>query len=193
MAKKAKKGDARTVRSKRELSLSLEALLQEKDFIDISIKEIAERALVSKNTFYNNFDTKEDLLDQLFVRYLDYIKVVDLNNEEVAIFDRINLFNSLCAQFLSEHYTKLHNMVVHDASKSIYWSLVNRLQHIIRNELKIYDNGLTDMEYIDMESAFFAGGCAHLVYSELGKDPNMCSEEGLRELLDSLWRRLLEK
>ena len=193
MAKKAKKVDARTVRSQRELAIALESLLQEKDFIDISIKEIAEKALVSKNTFYNNFDTKEELLDRLFLRYIAHLKPEEVSNGDRSITERIDRSNTLCAQFLSEHYAKLHSMVIHDGSRSIYWSLVDRFQHIIRDELHIYDNGLTDLEHDEMESAFFAGGCAHLVYYELGKDPNLWSVQKLRELLDSLWGRLLGK
>ncbi len=193
MAKKAKKGDARTIRSKKELSLSLELLLQEKDFVDISIKEIAERAMVSKNTFYNNFDTKEELLDQLFLRYLDNIKVAEIFDEGRTTMERVNIFNSLCTRFLSEHYAKFHSMVLHDESRSIYWALANKLQIIIRDELRIYGKGLTDAEHNEMESTFFAGGCAHLVYREFAKDPSQCSEEGLRELLNTLWERLLAK
>ena len=52
------KEDSRTIRSKRDLANALEELLQEKNYDDIGIKEITDKAMVSKNTFYNNFNEK---------------------------------------------------------------------------------------------------------------------------------------
>ena len=67
------KEDARIVRTKRDLANALEELLEEKSFDEISIKEITDKALISKNTFYNNFEDKNDLLTFLFARYEAYL------------------------------------------------------------------------------------------------------------------------
>ena len=60
------KEDARTIRSKRDLANALEELMQEINYDDIGIKDIADRALVSKNTFYNNFNDKNEVLIKLW-------------------------------------------------------------------------------------------------------------------------------
>ena len=46
------KEDARIVRTKRDLANALEDLLKERSMSEISIKDITDRALISKNTFY---------------------------------------------------------------------------------------------------------------------------------------------
>ena len=45
------KEDARVVRTKRDLRNALEELLQEKNFDELSVKDITDKALISKNTF----------------------------------------------------------------------------------------------------------------------------------------------
>ena len=192
MAKKATRGDARTIRSKKELALALESLLQEQDFTDISIKDIAERALVSKNTFYNNFDEKADLLDNLFDRYLDELKSLGVVEPNLPPLEKTYVFNRVIARFICEHAEKFHQMVLCDKSRSLYWSLLKGLQHIMVKELRLYNYSLTD-NHAEMESNFFAGGSANLVYCELAKEPSHLSEQGMVELFDSLWQRILTK
>ena len=67
------KEDARIVRTKRDLANALEELLQEKNFDELSVKDITDRALISKNTFYNNFQDKNELLNFLFERYREQL------------------------------------------------------------------------------------------------------------------------
>lgn len=50
------------IRSQEWLANALLLLMEEKDFKDISIKEIAEKADLSRRTFYRLFERKEDLL-----------------------------------------------------------------------------------------------------------------------------------
>ena len=69
------KEDARVVRTKRDLRNALEELLQEKNFDELSVKDITDKALISKNTFYNNFQDKEELLQYLFTKYRKEIMV----------------------------------------------------------------------------------------------------------------------
>lgn len=50
--------------SKKWLIEALLVLMKEKPYKDITIKEITEKALLSRRTFYRNFSAKEDLLSQ---------------------------------------------------------------------------------------------------------------------------------
>lgn len=56
--------------SKRLLKDALLSLLSEKDFIDISIKELCERSGINRSTFYRHYDNLSDLyreiIDDLF-------------------------------------------------------------------------------------------------------------------------------
>ena len=74
------KEDGRIIRSKRDLANALIELLQEKNYDDIGIKEITDKARVSKNTFYNNFKDNPSLKEKVQAHREIYI--LTSNGEE---------------------------------------------------------------------------------------------------------------
>jgi AcrR family transcriptional regulator len=58
--------DRRARRSRRVLAEALWQLIQENDWAEISVQLICERADVARSTFYAHFQTKQDLLDEVF-------------------------------------------------------------------------------------------------------------------------------
>lgn len=69
----SKKENPMSIRSKNALSSALLKLMLNRDLNDISVSDITERAGLSRQTFYTNFEKKEDilvyLLHGLFSRY----------------------------------------------------------------------------------------------------------------------------
>lgn len=67
-------GDARTRRTHRALSEALVALMVARDFDDITVQDVLDRAGIGRTTFYAHFRNKEDLLlsdAERFIRLLD--------------------------------------------------------------------------------------------------------------------------
>lgn len=66
-----------SIRSKKWLTDALFELMKEKPYDKISIREIANKADLTRQTFYHNFASKEMLLmyksDQLFAEFLDFL------------------------------------------------------------------------------------------------------------------------
>ena len=58
--------DRRARRSRRVLAEALWQLIQETDWAEISVQLICQRADVARSTFYAHFQTKQDLLDEVF-------------------------------------------------------------------------------------------------------------------------------
>lgn len=56
-----RKGDRRTTRTRNLLGDALIALLQERNFDEITVKDVLDRAGVGRSTFYTHFCDKEDL------------------------------------------------------------------------------------------------------------------------------------
>ena len=65
--------DPRIVRTKSLLKQSLLSLIREKDFRKITITEITQRAGLARPTFYLHYETKEDLLLEVFNDFLEPI------------------------------------------------------------------------------------------------------------------------
>lgn len=74
--------DPRSIRARRALHEALKALLQEKPFAKITVTNISSRSGLSRHTFYNHYETKEDLLNSLIDSILDefFADVGQLNN-----------------------------------------------------------------------------------------------------------------
>jgi len=57
--------DPRILRSRKKLKDSLISLMDQKEFKKITIREIAEHARINRVTFYNHFQKKEDILNEI--------------------------------------------------------------------------------------------------------------------------------
>ncbi|MCT4661528.1 MAG: TetR/AcrR family transcriptional regulator [Tissierellales bacterium] len=72
------KNDKRAKHSSERIFESLKLCMKEKNFQDITVKEVVERAEVARATFYRNFDRLEDVLryelDTKFSELYDYLK-----------------------------------------------------------------------------------------------------------------------
>lgn len=65
MAKKDGTLDLRIKRTQRAIKESLFALIEEKGFEHISVKDITDKAMISRNTFYLHYGDKYDLLNKI--------------------------------------------------------------------------------------------------------------------------------
>lgn len=76
----------RSIQSSEWLYEALRDLMNEKEYQDINITEIVERAKVGRSTFYRNFDSKDDILrfkcDEKFKELKEYILEFRKNNDE---------------------------------------------------------------------------------------------------------------
>lgn len=68
--------DLRVQRTKKAIKTAFVELVNEKGFANVTIKEIAEKAIINRQTFYNYYQDKYDLTEQL-------------NNELLVIFKGI--------------------------------------------------------------------------------------------------------
>lgn len=75
-----KKTDLRTIRTQKHLHKALFDLMCEKSIRDITVKELAERAEVSRGTFYLYYDSIQDMIqsvaDQSYMAYVDNARLV---------------------------------------------------------------------------------------------------------------------
>lgn len=57
--------DPRAVRTREAIQLAFKELLREKSFQKVTVTEITERAGFARHTFYNHYETKEDILNHI--------------------------------------------------------------------------------------------------------------------------------
>lgn len=71
---KEKKVDRRVIRTRRMLRDALLSLMQEKEFSQISAKDITDRADLNRGTFYLHYDSPEQLLKNICIDVLEDIE-----------------------------------------------------------------------------------------------------------------------
>ena len=92
-----KKEDRRIVRTKKAIRSSFAELLSEKDYNDITVTDIAERADINRKTFYNYYRNTEDLVKEIeceaclnFDTILQDLKVHNILDNPELIVTRIS-------------------------------------------------------------------------------------------------------
>lgn len=167
------------VRSKNALSETLLKLMMYKSFKDITISDITERAGLSRQTFYTNFERKEDilvyLLHGLFMRYLDKITAVRPVAENLMI--DYFLFWGDSRDFLTLLYKHNLGYLFQDCNRSFFIEDTDLL-----NDLFTCEDW--QLPYI---KASLAGVTYELLYMWLTQDRGLTVDT-----LSSLTRNLLE-
>ncbi|GAC44234.1 TetR/AcrR family transcriptional regulator [Paenibacillus popilliae] len=69
-----KKTDLRIIRSKNSIRRAFVELLNEKGYEAITIQDIADKAMINRNTFYLHYQNKPDLLNSCMDELLEEIK-----------------------------------------------------------------------------------------------------------------------
>lgn len=69
-----KKTDLRIIRSKHSIKKAFIELLTEKGYEGITIQDIADKAMINRNTFYLHYQNKPDLLNALMDELIEELK-----------------------------------------------------------------------------------------------------------------------
>lgn len=122
--------DLRARRSQKWLQEALISLMREKPYREIQITEIADRAEVSRPTFYLHYRSKEELLlslvDQVFAEFFSDLVKATANGEYSKL--------SLCIQFFKywERHTDRLSLVV---AADIQSQIIDRMRGYLRQML----------------------------------------------------------
>lgn len=96
-----KKEDRRIQKTKAAISAALFDLLEEKDFDQISINDIADRAKVNRGTIYFHYADKFDLLDKIIEDRLEDLRAV-CSPDSLGFYRKknLNIISLRCINFL---------------------------------------------------------------------------------------------
>ena len=73
-----------SIRSKKEITDAMIKLMQQHPFSDITVKQIVLEAKLERKTFYNNFSSKDDVLDVLINSAIhDYVMALTKSPEYI--------------------------------------------------------------------------------------------------------------
>lgn len=155
---KAKKIDVRVKRTYRQLIESFLKLLNEKNFDDISISEICDKADVHRATFYKHFNDKTEFLNFCVQQLLD-----DVDFAPVLSFPTPENVKESCMSFVKVLFTFIdHNKVLFSAvfsdnhSLSFDTALINIITDFCALKLMQVLEGVPDYK-AQLFSNFYSG------------------------------------
>ena len=146
-------------------------LMKKKEYNNISITEICEKAGTGRMSFYRNFDSKEDIIKIWITNTTDnFLKESDISYKKDSTKDYfIKLFTHL------EKY-KTEAFLIYKAN----------LFNLLKNE---FDNKLINLhqkEYENYKSYFIAGGIFNVYYFWLINGSKESPEELANKMVDLL-------
>lgn len=159
---------------------ALLALMREKKFVDITIKEITERADVSRQTFYRHFQSKEDIVKAYSDRLCAEI------SGEISTLSEKSLYELCLVYFRFWHeYAALLQLAMESGCEHLlaerYNAAMMESLDVLRASLPQY----SDAEFLFVKS-FLLGGFYNTKLTWMNADFQQSPEE-LARLISSLF------
>lgn len=151
--------DIRVLRTKNLIIESFLALVKEKDFDSITVKDITERATINRATFYSHFPDKYILLEQIINQMM-----LSKGFEQVLRYSEINeetfqlLVYSVCdlVQELKQAFGRNYNTIVIVTEKELRDKLIDLISTFFKSKDIEYNKMIATM----LVSSIYSASCA---------------------------------
>ncbi len=136
--------DPRVVRTQRLLKNALFDLLEEREYEQVTVQDIADQATVKRATFYLHYSDKQDLVQQCIADLLNELSESILNQQDVLPFD----FHSGKAhpifirmfKHVSAHFCQYQALLVNNRIPSFSSGLLDVLHHFISEGINMTES-----------------------------------------------------
>lgn len=168
----------KAVTSQEMLSEALIELLKEKEFKNINVKTLCEEALVSRQTFYSLFGSKEGVIEYNLSKYFDEFNSSVMEEQNINIHTIAKNF----VQWTMKHESFLSALVKND--------LMHLMIRQIKNNIKLLRDGLKiDASHVDESDAnyaqiFIAGALTATVENYISSDKSMDTDHLTKIITD---------
>lgn len=168
--------DLRTIKTKKNLYDALILLMKQTNFENIKVADICKHALVNRSTFYNHYQDKYDLLDDLLTDFKN--RIFYLNNYQDIKSYYLSFFSTLL-DYIDEHKKSFTDILVNNKNSIMIDILLNKLVK------DILDNTNIKLK-IEKEIVvkFYLGGTIYLITEYLSR--NKYTKKDMLDYLDKL-------
>ena len=125
----SRSGDARVRRTRRLLHEAMGQLLRQKEYEDIGVKEILDRAAVARSTFYAHFGDKDELLLSALH------EIMDMDRPSSGAGDRVLRFSLPMFQHVERHRGEVGMPAPPRGHRSVHYKLEAVMRDVVEREL----------------------------------------------------------
>ena len=165
--------DLRTIKTKKNLYDALILLMKQTNFENIKVADICKYALVNRSTFYNHYQDKYDLLDDMLTNLKN--KIFNLNNYQDIKSYYLSFFSTLL-DYINEHKKSFTDILINNKKGIMIDILLNKLVKDILDNTKLKEK--------EIVVKFYLGGTIYLITEYLNRDKY--TKKDMLDYLDKL-------
>ncbi len=180
--------DLRVIKTRNNIKNTFIQLLNEKDFDQITVQNILEKALINRSTFYKHYTDKfnlaKSITEEVLFDYSPFLdeRFADKNRDDLSqyiknVYDRLlEQKDTLCALW------KINTRSIH---------LYEDMQILLKNKYKAYiaDHNVSNPELTDYRACIYASlvmTTTKYIFDNNGQDMTQKIVESLKPILDSV-------
>ena len=170
-----------SIRTKKFLTKSLMDLIIEKDFEDISVTDICEKALITRATFYKYFEDKYNLAQYLLYELEEQIFEKGLQNFSYNSPKELYLkLTELCYDYINCHQHNFFKFIKHSYGNRLRLMILSTINDYIENITKKEQHNFNFKIPVEIVSKFTTGGFAYLMLYMIENNTTFTKEEILK-------------
>ena len=157
--KTQKTKDRRVQKTHQHLHEALMALILEKNYDEITVQDILDRANVGRSTFYCHFSDKDELFYKSFVEFENHLMDQVGRTAPTRQLDPVKAFNFSLAFFIHASQYKEVFLAIMGNQSGLYLQRNSRqlIHKIVRKELLAQAPGQRENKALEPKVQFYAG------------------------------------
>lgn len=176
------KTDLRIMKSKNALQASFIELLNKKRFSKITVDELCKLACVNRMTFYNHYQDKYDLFNDIIEKLKTnlIIKFLEYAQNDFSVTNIPNLLYKISELAIDEcliHQNIILSITNDDESSLIQYIISNSLNDSIVKVLQSLSSKTDTINKIPLMASFLTGGITSLIIHFLENEKKYKREE----------------
>ena len=177
-----KKIDRRVIKTKKAIRNAFIKLLAEKDYNDISVKDIADAADVDRKTVYNYYsgiyELREELENDLVKLWNESIQKLDFQKN----FENPQQIFDILTEIINSNLELYSNLIKLDAKSYIIRKLVESMTELVKNELEKSKVAFQGSKKLEIAAQFVTSGILSVYQHWFNSDRNVPLEELSKEI-----------
>ena len=177
-----KKIDSRVIKTKKAIRNAFIKLLAEKDYNDISVKDIADAADVDRKTVYNYYsgiyELREELENDLVKLWNESIQKLDFQKN----FENPQQIFDILTEIINSNLELYSNLIKLDAKSYIIRKLVESMTELVKNELEKSKVAFQGSKKLEIAAQFVTSGILSVYQHWFNSDRNVPLEELSKEI-----------
>lgn len=186
------KNDKRSIQSSKWIYSALEALMQEKEYSEITVTDIVNKANLGRTTFYRNFDTIDDILkmklDEKFEGLTQYLR--DNYKPMISGNNTVFLKPLLKYWYVNSHIIEL--LIQANKTELIYSSLKTLINNYKSFIIKPNNNSFANINFIiELKATIMVNILQEWIKTNMSITPDELSDIIITEINESFINGIL--